>query len=246
VSRAADGTYTLPVGSMNPAVTGTAISSTDFNALADDIEAALTDSLSRSGKGGMTAAMTFDAGSNAAPGITFTGDLDTGIYHPAANEVAVTVGGTQVAKFTASTTTLSAPLTKGSLPATGQQVSASSGAFTTSSNFAVDVTNLTVTITTTGRPVVLVVQPDGTSPIAAFEAYGTGDSAGTVKFLRGASTIAEFLAPTATVSATASLPALLFVDAVAAGTYTYKVQAFSTNVVGVLHLSNAVLMAYEL
>ena len=36
----------------------------------------------------------FDDGTAAAPSITFTGDLDTGIYSPGANQVAISTNGT--------------------------------------------------------------------------------------------------------------------------------------------------------
>ncbi|MGO4125725.1 hypothetical protein AB4Z01_15090 [Inquilinus sp. YAF38] len=51
--RNTSGTYTKPDGTT--AVTGTPISSSAYNNLANDIGSALTDSLSRSGKGGMQA-----------------------------------------------------------------------------------------------------------------------------------------------------------------------------------------------
>jgi hypothetical protein len=38
---------------------------------------------------------TFADGSNSAPSLTNTGDLNTGLYFPAADEVGLTVGGTQ-------------------------------------------------------------------------------------------------------------------------------------------------------
>ena len=41
----------------------------------------------------------FPAGSASAPAVTTTGDTDTGIYFPAANQVAVTTGGTVAAAF---------------------------------------------------------------------------------------------------------------------------------------------------
>ena len=41
------------------------------------------------------------SGTAAKPGVTFTGDEDTGLYRPGANELAVTVGGAEAAKFTA-------------------------------------------------------------------------------------------------------------------------------------------------
>lgn len=66
MSRASNGTYTAPTNSWNPAIEGTAIDETDWNAILDDIETALTDSLSVSGKGKVTAHIDFDE--NASPG----------------------------------------------------------------------------------------------------------------------------------------------------------------------------------
>jgi hypothetical protein len=41
----------------------------------------------------------FDDGTAAAPSITFTGDLDTGIYSPGANQVAISTNGTERVEF---------------------------------------------------------------------------------------------------------------------------------------------------
>ena len=65
-SRDASGTYTLPVNSENPAVFGTPINPTDHNSTMNDIKAEITDSLSRSGKGGMTAPLTMSKTGTAA------------------------------------------------------------------------------------------------------------------------------------------------------------------------------------
>lgn len=53
-------------------------------------------------------------------------------------------------------------VTRAKMEAVGQKVSSSSGNFTTSSGSYVDVTNMTVDITTTGRPVVIKAISDGT------------------------------------------------------------------------------------
>ena len=55
MSRNSSGTYTLPTG--NPVVSGTVIEANWANSTLDDISAALTDSLSRSGKGSMSASL---------------------------------------------------------------------------------------------------------------------------------------------------------------------------------------------
>lgn len=49
------GVYTAPSNSFNPAVAGTAIDPSDWNDTQDDYVDALTDSLSRTGEGGMDA-----------------------------------------------------------------------------------------------------------------------------------------------------------------------------------------------
>jgi hypothetical protein len=100
-------------------------------------------------------------------------------------------------------------------------VSSSSGNFTTTSTSPtyVDVTNLSATITTRGRPVMLLVQPAGAtgSTMANTTTTATLD----IVIVRGATNIARWFlgAPYATA------PQLQFLDVVAAGTYTYKVQA---------------------
>lgn len=67
MSRDSSGTYTAPSSSVNPAVEGTTIDETDFNALVDDIETALTDSLDRTGKGKITAHIDFDETTVSSP-----------------------------------------------------------------------------------------------------------------------------------------------------------------------------------
>lgn len=78
MSRGGGGTYTLPAG--NPVVTGTTITSTWANGTLTDIATALTDSLSRSGLGGMTAPLLGTDGTAAAPAVAFTSQPDTGLY----------------------------------------------------------------------------------------------------------------------------------------------------------------------
>lgn len=98
--RASDGSVTMPIG--NPVVSGTAISSSVHNSTIADIYSMLEDSLSRTGKGGMTVPIGFDAGSVGVPGIGFDGDSDTGIYRYAANQLGIACGGSDSAHFDAS------------------------------------------------------------------------------------------------------------------------------------------------
>ena len=65
MSRNSSGTWTAPAG--QPVVAGTVIDVTVENNLVSDIGAEITDSLSRSGKGGMTAPLRTLDGTVAAP-----------------------------------------------------------------------------------------------------------------------------------------------------------------------------------
>lgn len=67
MSRDASGTYTAPSNSWNPAVEGQTIDESDWNTTLQDIEDALTDSLSISGKGKVTHHIDFDEASVASP-----------------------------------------------------------------------------------------------------------------------------------------------------------------------------------
>lgn len=89
MSRAAGGTYSLPAG--NPVVTGTIISSTWGNTTLTDIATALTDSLSRSGLGGMTAALLGTDGAVGAPAFSFTNEPASGLYRIGAGSIGMSV-----------------------------------------------------------------------------------------------------------------------------------------------------------
>ena len=75
MARDSSGTHTLPSG--QPVVAGTTITATAHNAAMADLSAEVTDSLSRSGKGGMTAPLRVADGTVAAPAVSFTSDTDT-------------------------------------------------------------------------------------------------------------------------------------------------------------------------
>jgi hypothetical protein len=97
--RNSSGQYQKPAGTT--AVTQTTISSSAFNALADDIATEITGSLPTDGTASMEsgAQLKSDPGTVSVPGITFTGDLDSGLYSSGANKVAVAVGGVKVGEF---------------------------------------------------------------------------------------------------------------------------------------------------
>ena len=99
MSRNSSGTYSLPSG--NPVVSGSIISSVWANDTMNDIASALTDSLSRSGKGGMSAAFRSIDGVVATPGISFNSETGSGLYLAGAGDVRLAILGADVIKATA-------------------------------------------------------------------------------------------------------------------------------------------------
>jgi hypothetical protein len=257
-ARDSSGTYSLSPSS--PFVTGTPIASSTMNARFSDISTEMTDSLSRSGKGGMLAPLRGVDGSATLPGLAFNSETGTGFYRIGANNVGLSIGGTKRWDFAAAGSTLTGTLTvsgattlaavtlggsvtgmdKSDLPSIGQQVSASTGNFSTASATPVDVTNATVTITTTGRPVLLFLQPDGSTTLDA-SVRSTGAAAVTVVLLRDGTTIARMAVGDSNVP----VGAVQFLDVPAAGTYSYKLQA-NTPGAGSVVITYSKLVAYEL
>lgn len=97
--RNSSGTMTLPAG--NPVIPGTVISTTTHNSTMADIAVELTDSASRSGKGGFTAPVRTSDGTQAAPSHAFTSDTDTGFFLKGVANPAVTVGNAEKQEWTA-------------------------------------------------------------------------------------------------------------------------------------------------
>jgi hypothetical protein len=95
-TRGGTGTYSLYA---SPVVSGTTISSTYWNNTLADLATEITDSLSRSGKGGMLAPLALTVGSVTAPSIYFSGDTNTGIYTTFADDLAITAGGVKAIEF---------------------------------------------------------------------------------------------------------------------------------------------------
>ena len=91
MARSPTGTFTLVAG--NPVVTGTIITSDWANTTMPDIGAALTDSLSRTGQGGMLAPIRGVGGSATAPAHSFTDFPRSGMYAIGANEMRYAVNG---------------------------------------------------------------------------------------------------------------------------------------------------------
>lgn len=102
--RASNGTYTLPGG--NPVVTGTTISSTWANTTLSDIGTALTDSLSRSGSGAMTAALQLASGVVGAPGLTWSAETTSGLYRAGSGDFRYSIAAVDKFKIEADVITV--------------------------------------------------------------------------------------------------------------------------------------------
>jgi hypothetical protein len=90
------GTHSLPAG--NPVTTGATIGSTWANNTLTDLSTELTDSLSRSGKGPMSAPLLVPNGAVNLPALAFSAETDTGIYRAGADDVRVALGGADALK----------------------------------------------------------------------------------------------------------------------------------------------------
>ncbi len=134
------------------------------------------------------------------------------------------------------------------------QESSSSGAFATGSGSYVDVTNLSVTLTTSGNPVVLMLVNDGSGNFGQAYAYSTtGDTAqAEFAFLEGSTVIAEqvvYPSISGSTSPYVAVPSssLNHFYTPAAGTYTYKLQAKANSGTGFpAGMLYTKLVAYEL
>lgn len=91
--RNASGTYSLPSG--NPVVAGTTIEASWANTTLSDVANELTNSLSRTGAGGMLAPFRLSDGTVGAPGIAFLNETSSGLYRPSASNVSMAVSGVQ-------------------------------------------------------------------------------------------------------------------------------------------------------
>ena len=151
---------------------------------------------------------------------------------------------------------LDANVTRAKLAAIGEQISSSSGTFSTTSTTAVDVTNLSVSITTTGRAVWVGLIQDGGSTSSSIAVGATTYSAAgcTIEIYRGATRVAHYSTTLQGSSASTfaiSIPSssIWTIDTPSAGTYTYKVTAQVINFLGgspSVSVSRAKLIAYEI
>lgn len=96
--RNSGGTYSLPAG--NPVVTNTTISSVWANTTLSDIATAMTDSLSRSGQGGMSAQLQLFAGVIGTPGLSWGLEPTSGLYRAGAADHRYSLAGVDKLQIT--------------------------------------------------------------------------------------------------------------------------------------------------
>ena len=147
-------------------------------------------------------------------------------------------------------------VTRAKQAAVGQQLSASSGLYQMTSSTHADVTNLSVSITTTGRPVKVELVQDGSASTGYMLIEASGGSISAVsmalKVLRGATEVNfqtwDVGFPSASASNYAHAPISIgnTTDIVAAGTYTYKVTVATVSATSRVTVNNLKLLAYEL
>jgi hypothetical protein len=80
VARDASGTYTRVSNSFTAPVLGTTIDPDHADALWDELDTEITDSLSRTGKGGMFSATAIPAGGTAGTGLKFSSTSNFGVF----------------------------------------------------------------------------------------------------------------------------------------------------------------------
>ena len=120
-------------------------------------------------------------------------------------------------------------ITRAMMAAVGQFASNASGAFNTSSGTFGSVTNLSGTLTTTGRPVMLFLQPSGSGASRFFAINTAGDIATMqVRLLRNGSTVlaqTQVSINASTNNAEIDTADIQYLDIVSAGTYTWSIEA---------------------
>lgn len=128
--------------------------------------------------------------------------------------------------------------------------STSCGNFSTASTVFVDVPNLTITLTTHGRPVLLLVQPDGLLE-ANLGISETSPSNAVVRLLRDGSEIRRWSVglqgaglPANVISLVPAHPTVL--DSPSAAAHTYKIQIEALNAGGTAQINNYILTGTEL
>lgn len=187
----------------------------------------------------------------ALPGSTSFMGIDTSGNISAYASVSGGLTGTNLAAATITSTQIAANgIAYSNLPVANTASSSASGGFTTSSTSFVQPTNLSRSITTSGRPVLVMVQPDGVSSSCGFEVDGAGSVAiGYVSVSRGASVLGiSTISSSVTGSPSITVPpsSIIAFDTPASGTYTYTIKIRVDNAAYTMAANNMRLVVMEL
>jgi hypothetical protein len=195
-----------------------------------------------SGLPASTKIMTCDSSGNV--GVVY--DVDNSTLQVSSNTLQVKSQGITANQIANNT------ITRTQLAALGQQISSATSFAATAGSWTT-VPNASVTITTSGRPVMIFLIPDGS---ASSSVVGTGFSTGflsaSIALLRGGAQIALWTVGGGVVSSSTNnfcwVPcgSVLYLDPVSAGTYTYTLQVEATNGSPQINVSNCKLVAFEI
>lgn len=185
-----------------------------------------------------------------------TGADNSSVTFPASGTITTNAGTQTLTNKTisgASNTLTNIPLS--ALPASTYAISSGASGFATStSGTYADVTNLSVSFTATGRPVMIVLVPDG-SDYSGILCGGTSSVSVDgcfIKALRDSTDVgfhrfgSSYTQGSAGGTIYSALGAVSFVDVPSAGTYTYKIQYKITLANQSLQVRNAKLLVYQL
>lgn len=183
----------------------------------------------------------------------------TGLAQNVNGSLEITTSGVATAMIADSAVTTAkindGAVTQAKRVALGQQTSSASASTNTTSTTYIDIPNLTLSITTTGRPVFVGFMTD---PAASFDvglSIGTtapgSDLEANFKILRDATKVTECkitTGPNPSGSSFIAIPpgAVWTIDTPSAGTYTYKAQYQRVGSNGTINCDGIKLVAYEL
>jgi hypothetical protein len=184
-------------------------------------------------------------GAKLAPGV-----VDDSTLAISSNQLIIKNSGVSTAKIA------DGAVTQAKRASLGQQLSSSSSTFSSTSASETSVTNLSVSITTTGRPVFVGLIPDGSTSNSMLQvsatAAGGGGVIGSFYVYRDSTlvgvTSARAFQGTNPMTVDVPVGSLWSIDAPSSGTYTYAVKAKLSTTSGnpSLSVQYAKLIAYEL
>lgn len=180
--RNSSGTYSLYTPG-NPVVTNTVISSTWANNSLADIASALTDSLSRTGDGGMQAPLELDNGAIGAPAATWASETTSGLYRASAGNFRFSISSADVVTLTSAGLGVAAALTVGTTAVIGAATGGAQGAGTINATGVYD-------------DGVLLANQAGADPTGTIGLSAVNGAASTFTRSDGAPALSQAIAPT--------------------------------------------------